>query len=249
MYRPLSPNEYAIVSKAIYEERRLAGGLADSMFMAYTARALALDEPEFVIFQESEVERKARLEEKQRENVIEFKNGTELAPLEFLKKLDALSEGDKPSTEPKNRYEWFFGDEGKLDARFKRLRVKFFNSPKYRKLMLQRYVECGILTELQVDDVELVGRVIGEFHRQYPGSRQGLISYFEILFGDASGFSYEMAMEREHFFKDPDFRAQLLKKLNLPEDMPNEEVHTHLKRRALQSGTVTEEQAHAWKIN
>lgn len=48
-YRPLSQNEYVIVSKTIYEERGLSGGLAESMFMAYTGRALALDEPFFKI--------------------------------------------------------------------------------------------------------------------------------------------------------------------------------------------------------
>lgn len=247
MYRPLSQSEYAIVSGVIYQERGLTGGLAESMFMAYKARAMALDEPEFVIFQESEVERKARLEKKQREKVVELKTGAELAPLEFLKKLDALGKHDKPSTEPINRYEWFYGDENKLNARFKRLRVKFFNSTKYRKLMLQRYIDYGFLTDLQIDDFELIGKVIGEFHRKYPGTRQGVISYYEILFGDASGFSYEMAMERESFFNDPAFRVGLLTKLDLPDDLLIDEVRTRLKHRALEAGTVTMEQVQAWE--
>lgn len=247
MYRPLDNNEYSIVSRTIYEERGLTGGLAESMFMAYKARAMALDEPEFVIFQGSEVERKARLEEKKREKIVELKTGAELAPLEFLKKLDSLSKHDKPSTEPKNRYEWFFGDETKLDARFKRLRVKFFNSQKYRKHMLQQYLDYGILTEFQINDFPLIGQIIGDFHRKYPGTRQGLISYYETLFGDASGFSYKMAMERERFFNDPVFRVELLKKLNLPEDMPTDEVRTHLRSCALESGTVTVEQIEKWQ--
>jgi hypothetical protein len=86
MYRPLSNNEYAVVSKTIYEERGLSGGLAESMFMAYTGRALALDAPEFEIFQESEIERKTRLAEKQSEKVIELNTGAELRPMEFLNK-------------------------------------------------------------------------------------------------------------------------------------------------------------------
>ncbi len=247
MYRPLSQNEHVIVSRVIYQERGLSGGLAESMFMAYKAKAMALDEPEFVIFQESEVERKARLEEKQREKVVELTTGTELAPLEFLRKLDELGKHDKPHTEPINRYEWFYGDEGKLNSRFKRLRVKFFNSSKYRKFMLQRYIDYGFLTDIQIDDFDLIGKVIGEFHRKYPGTRQGVISYYEILFGDTSGFSYEMAMEREGFFSDPAFKVELLTKLDLPKDLPIDEVRTRLKHRALESGSVTIEQVQVWE--
>jgi hypothetical protein len=249
MYRELTPNEYAIVSKTVYDERGLDGGLAESMFMAYKARAMALDDPEFVIFQESEVERRARLEEKQREKVVELQTGIELAPMEFLRKLEALSKNDKPSAEPKNRYEWFFGDADKLDARLKRLRVKFFNSSKYRKHMLQRYIDDGILSESQVDDFQLVGQVIGEFHRKYPGTRQGIISYYERLFGDASGFCYAMAMEREQFYSDAAFRSKLLKKLHLPDDLTIDEIRSNLKDHALESGTVTIEQIRAWEIN
>lgn len=247
MYRPLSQNEHVIVRRVIYQERGLSGGLAESMFMAYKAKAMALDEPEFDIFQESEVERKARLEEKQREKVVELTTGSELAPLEFLRKLDELGKHDKANTEPINRYEWFYGDEGKLNSRFKRLRVKFFNSSKYRKFMLQRYIDYGFLTDIQIDDFDLIGKVIGEFHRKYPGTRQGVISYYEILFGDTSGFSYEMAMERERFFNDPDFKMELLTKLDLPKDLPIDEVRTCLKHRALESGTVTIEKVQAWE--
>ena len=247
-YRPLNPNEYAIVSKTIYDERGLAGGLAESMFMAYKARAMALDEPEFVIFQESEEERKIRLAEKQREKVVELQTGVELAPMEFLRKLEALSKHEKPSTEPKNRYEWFFGDENKLDSRFKRLRLKFFNSPRYRKHMLQRYIEDGVLNELQIDDFQLIGQLIGEFHQKYPGTRQGIISYYERLFGDASGFSYDMVMERNNFFNDPAFRVRLLRRLQLPEDLTIDKIRDHLKNDALESGTITAEQIQAWEL-
>ena len=249
MYRELTPNEYVIVSKTIYEERGLSGGLAESMFMAYTGRALALDEPEFVIFQESEIERKKRLAEKQRAKVVELQTGAELAPMEFLRKLDALSKNDKPSTEPKNPYEWFYGDEAALDIRHKRLRVKFFNSPKYRLQVLRTYLEDGILEESQLADTALVGQIIGEFHRKYPGTRQGIISYYETLFGDPSGFSYRCAMEREAFHNDPVFRAELLKKLRLDEHLSTHEVREALKKSALETGVVTAEQIVQWEVN
>lgn len=247
MYRPLSPNEYSIVSQVIYQERGLTGGLAESMFMAYKGRAMALDEPEFVIFEESEVERKARLAEKQQDKVVELNTRNELEPLEFLRKLEALGKHDKPNMEPKNRYEWFYGDESKLDARFKRLRVKFFNSPRYRKQMLQRYIEDGVLTELQMDDFQLIGQLIGEFHRKYPGTRQGMISQYEILFGDTSGFCYRMVKERDQFHSDPSCRAEFLRKRNLPEDLSIDEIREHLKNKALESGSVTIDQVQAWE--
>lgn len=249
MYRPLSNNEYAIVSKTIYEERGLSGGLAESMFMAYTGRALALDAPEFDIFQESEVERKARLAEKQCEKVIELNAGAELEPMEFLNKLDALSKNDKPSKDPINCFEWFYGDEGALDARHKRLRVKFFNSPKYRKQVLRSYLQDGILEESQLAYADLVGEIIGEFHRKYPGTRQGVISYYETLFGDPSGFSYRCAMERESFHNEPVFRTELLKKLGLDENLSTQEVREALKKSALETGVVTTEQIAQWEVN
>ena len=84
MYRPLNPNEYTIVSHTVYQERGLSDGLADSLFMAYTARAMALDEAEFVIFQESEFERKARLAEKQQAKVVELQTESEVVVEDYL---------------------------------------------------------------------------------------------------------------------------------------------------------------------
>ncbi len=247
MYRPLNQNEYAIVSKTIYDERGLDGGLAESMFMAYKARAMALDEPEYVIFQETEIERKARLAEKQKEKVTELKTGAELAPMDFLRKLEEIFSNKEPSKEPKDRYEWFFGDETKLDSRFKRLRVKFFNSPKYRKQMLQRYIDYGILKETQIDDFHMVGQIIGDFHRKYPGTRQGIISYYERLFGDPAGFCYDMAMERKQFFEDKKIRDQFLKERNLPETFTIEQIRDYLKQSALETGAATLEQINEWE--
>lgn len=247
MYRPLSNNEYAIVSKTIYEERGLSGGLADSMFMAYKARAMALDEPEFVIFQESEVERKTRLVEKQNEKVVELQTGAELGPVEFLKKLDAIVTNDKPSKEPKNKYEWFFGDETKLDSRFKRLRVKFFNSQSYRRHILQRYIDDGFLSESHIHDLELVGRVLREFHHKYPGTRQGIISYYEILFGDPAGFSYEQVKEREAFHSDASARKDILQKLNIQADLSDKEIREYLRKSAIQTGALSAEQIDRWE--
>lgn len=248
-YRPLNPNEHAIVSRTIYDERGLSGGLAESMFMAYKARAMALDEPEFVIFQESEEERKIRLAEKQREKIVELQTGAELAPMEFLRKLEALSKYDKPRTEPKNCYEWFYGDESLLDSRRKRLRMKYFNSEKYRRIVLSKYIEYGFLNDEQLKNPNLIEPIIKRFHELYPATRQGIISYYERLFGDVSGFSYDMVMERNNFFNDPTFRVQLLTKLQLPDDLTMDEIRTHLKNNALESGTVTAEQIQYWEIH
>jgi hypothetical protein len=247
MYRPLNQNEYAIVSKTIYQERGLEGGLADSMFMAYKARAMALDEPEFVIFQETEVERKARIAEKQREKVTELKTGSELAPMDFLRKLEAITSNDRPRTDPENAFEWFYGDETVLDARYKRLRVKYFNSENYRKVVLQQYLDRGVLREIQLQDTELIRQIIGEFHRKYPGTRQGIISYYEILFGDPSEFSYDRANEREKFFNDPHFRVELLKKLRVDANISNHDLREHLKKSALDTGAATVEQIKNWE--
>lgn len=247
MYRELTPNEYAIVSKTVYDERGLDGGLAESMFMAYKARAMALDEPEFVIFQESEVERRARLAEKQREKVVELRTGSELTLTELANKFENLRKHEKPSTEPKNSYEWFYGDESKLDSRFKRLRVMFFNSPRYRKHMLQRYIDDGVLTERQTDDLQLVGQLIGEFYKKYPGTRQGIISKYEIYFGDTSGFCYRMAKERDQFHNDPLCRAEFLRKRNLPITLSINEIREYLKKQALESGSVSIDQVQAWE--
>ncbi len=247
MYRPLDNNEHIVVSRVIYEERGLTGGLAESVFMAYKARAMALDEPEFSIFQESEVERKARLAEKQRETIAALNSDADISPIEFLHKLEALTKYDQPHKEPKNCFAWFYGDESMLDIRHKRLKVKFFNSPKYRKQVLRRYLEDGIIQESQLGDTNLIGELIGQFHRKYPGTRQGIISYFEIIFGDPSGFCYSTAMEREAFYRDPVFRENLLIKLNLSDSLENAEIREELKQAALESGVLTVEQIAQWE--
>jgi hypothetical protein len=249
MYRPLNNNEHIVVSRVIYEERGLTGGLAESMFMAYKARAMALDEAEFTIFQESELERKARLAEKQRETMAALNSDADFSPMEFLHKLEALTKNDQLHKEPKNCFVWFYGDESLLDIRHKRLKVKFFNSPKYRKQVLRHYLENGIIQESQLVDINLIGELIGQYHGKYPGTRQGIISYFEILFGDPSGFCYSTAMEREAFFRDAVFRENLLKKLNLSHYLENTEIREKLKRAAIESGMVTVEQISQWEIN
>lgn len=245
-YRPLNHNEHVIVSRTIYEERGLAGGLAESMFMAYKARAMALDAAEFEIFQESEIERKARVAVEQSKN--NFNASAELGPMEFLRKLDDLSKNDKSRTGPKNCHEWFYGDESLLDTQHKRLRVKFYNSDRYRKQVLRSYLEGGIIQEEQLGNTETLGMLIGEFHRQYPGTRQGIISSYEIFFGDASEFSYDMVMKREAFHADHTVREQFLKLRGLPEDWSIGEIKIYLKEDALKTGSATLEQINQWDI-
>ena len=70
--------------------------------------------------------------------------------------------------------------------------------------------------------------LIGEFHRKYPGTRQGIISYFEILFGDPSGFNYSTVMERESFYRDPAFNTALLNRLHIQVGMPLNEIRNTL---------------------
>lgn len=248
MYRPLNNNEYIVVSRVIYEERGLTGGLAESMFMAYKARAMALDEAEFTIFQESEIERKFRLAEKQRETLVTSNADLDIAPMDFLQRLESFTRNEQPQREPKNCFVWFYGDESLLDIRHKRLKVKFFNSPKYRKQVLRRYLDDGIIRESQLSDTNLIGELIGQFHHKYPGTRQGIISYFEILFGDPSGFCYSTAMEREAFYRDPEFRAELLSRLHLRIDLPLDEIREHLKKSALETGAATIEQIAQWEV-
>lgn len=250
MYRPLNQNEHVIVSRTIYEERGLTGGLAESMFLAYKARAMALDTAEFDVFKESENERKERAiaTQRERQNVTTLQTGNELSPTEFLKKLDDISKDDKPSAEPKNCYEWFYGDETLLDNQHKRLRVKFFNSDRYRKQVLRRYLEDGILLETQLGDTESIGVILGEFHRKYPGTRQGIISYYEKFFGDASGFSYDMVLEREAFFNDPAYRAEFLTVRNLPKEWDIEAIKVYLKQSALETEALTVEQIERWDV-
>lgn len=251
MYRPLSQNEHVIVSRTIYEERGLTGGLAESMFLAYKARAMALDTPEFDVFKGSEIERKELAIEKRREmqNVTTLQTGNEISPIEFLKKLDSLSRDDKPSAEPKNCYEWFYGDETLLDNQHKRLCVKFYNSDRYRKQVLRRYLEDGILLESQLSDTESIGVILGEFHRKYPGTRQGIISCYEKFFGDASGFSYDMVLEREAFFNDPEYRAEFLVVRNLPKEWDIEAIKVYLKKSALDTEVLTFTQIEQWETD
>jgi hypothetical protein len=171
-----------------------------------------------------------------------------LAPMEFLRKLEALSVPDqKKARAHTNTYEWFFGDESLLDAQHKRLRVLFFNSARYRKQVLRRYLEDGIIED--VGDVAVIKHTLQEFYQKYPGTRQGIISSYEIFFGDPSGFGYSTAKQRDAFHRDPIFRAELIKSLNLLEGISISEIRESLRSSALETGAVTTEQIALWEAN
>lgn len=223
MYRPLSNNELIAVSKRIYEDRGLSGGLAESMFMAYTAKALHEDTAEYDVFVESEKERLGALSKNVAANF-----SVKEEPLEFLIELNNVCSSDGQHVhEPKNPYELYFGDESVLNPKYKRLRVLFHNSSRYRKQVLTYFTNLGVVAN--INDLNHVEQSLKDFTTKFPGTRQGVISDYEKFFGDATGFSYELAMERELFLSKKDVLLEYLKRNNLPVNWGIENIKIYLK--------------------
>ncbi len=239
MYRPLSHNEHVIVSRTLMQERGFDEGAAASFFMIYKGMAMRDDIPEFEAYQTSE---KSRLETKPFDQTP-FIGLTGQA---LFDKLDELATQNSETTKkPLTISEWFFGDESRLDTKERRLRVLFYNSARYRRQVLNDYIEWGFVTD--TNDIDHIESAVNAFHAKYPGTRQGVISRYEIFFGDPSGFSYSTAMEREAFLTRQEVRDDYLRTHGLPADWNLEQIKEYLRERALASGSATEADVAAWE--
>jgi hypothetical protein len=239
-YRPLNHNEQVIVNRVLLDERGLSEGAAASFFMIYKGMALREDIAEFEFFLESEKIRRAA-------TPIDTSMFEGLEGASFLNRLDDAfaSENSQPSSEPKNFTAWFFGDESLLDAKHKRLRMLFFNSQRYRDQVLRFYVELGVVND--VNDIDDIREKITAFEHKYPGTRQGVISYYEIFFGDPSGFHYTSVQERERFFNDKAYRDTFLQERQLSTELTIDEIKNYLRQKGLETGSLTESDLQKWK--
>lgn len=238
-YRPLNHNEYAIVQRTLYDVRGLNEGFAESLFMAYKAKALHDDVPEFDIFTSSEHERLAS-------KGIDTEKFKGLVGTDFFIALDnAIADSDGKSEKiPKNTFTWLFGDESPLDAKHKRLRVLFFNSARYRKQALRYYVEENIIQD--TDDISHIRNQLESFAKKYPGLRQGVISNYELYFGDPSQFSYEQVKRRKTFLTDQEARNLFLTFYNLPVNWSITDIKDYLRKVGLESGSLSPDQVEQW---
>ncbi len=229
-YRPLTHNEYMIVKRTLYDVRGLNEGFAESLFMAYKAKALHDDVPEFDIFTISERE---RLESKG----IDASKLKDLEGKDFFDALnDAVSEREHSEKIPDNTFTWLFGDESLLDSKHKRLRVLFFNSARYRQQVLHYYTEENIITDS--NDMEHIRNQLEKFAKTYSGKRQGVISNYELYFGDASQFSYEQVKRRTEFLTSNEARHTFLKYYNLPMHWSLPEIKDYLHSAAIESNSI-----------
>lgn len=240
MYRSLSSNERIVICRVLSQERGLTEDTANSLLMAYDARAMHVDLPAFQIFQESELERKAANAQKK----PSYGNW-----VDFVKNEIEQSATEKANVHrPANTYERFWGDESLFDATNKRLRVMFFNSARYRLQVLYSYVESGLLLEEDFDNLDTVRQKLHDHYKKYPGTRQGFISDYEIYFGDSSEFSYRLATMRNEFFSNVSARNDYLAHRGLPLDIGMTEIKEHMKKSALSSGMITQDQVARWEL-
>lgn len=62
--------------------------------------------------------------------------------------------------EPPSLHAWFFGDETALSNDHRQLRIKFFNAKRYRKNVLELYINKELLTEDQLDDFAAIEQAL-----------------------------------------------------------------------------------------
>lgn len=141
-YRPLNHNEYAIVQRTLYDVRGLNEGFAESLFMAYKAKALHDDVPE--------------------------------------------------------------------------------------------------------NDISHIRNQLESFAKKYPGLRQGVISNYELYFGDPSQFSYEQVKRRKTFLTNQEARNLFLTFYNLPINWSITDIKDFLRKVGIESGSLSPAQVEQW---
>lgn len=227
-----------IVKRTLYVVRGLNEGFAESLFMAYKAKALHDDVSEFDIFTISERE---RLESKG----IDASKLKDLEGKAFFDALnDAVSEHEHPEKIPESTFTWLFGDESLLDSKHKRLRVLFFNSARYRRQKLHYYTQKNIITDS--NDMDHIRNQLEKFAKTYPGKRHGTISNYELYFGDPSQFSYEQMKRRTEFLTSDEARLTYLKYYNLPTHWSLADIKDYQRKRAIDSDSLNLNQIEKW---
>ena len=239
-YRPFSHNEKILVKRKMQSTRGTSGSVADHMIEIYERAAALEDASAFDVFLRCEKEYQKEQSENQ---PLDFSDLKHEDP-NFLKKL---AEKLEPHQVPKSRStaDWLFGDTKLLDADSRRLRTLFFNSKRYRKIVLDFYIHEGFLSES--DDFDTIEQVLRDFETQYPATRMGLISLYEIYFGDPSPFSYSLAKKRRALFNDPDEKRRILEFYHLPLNWEIEDLKSYLLTTALESGSLKQSDLDAWE--
>jgi hypothetical protein len=235
-YRPLSHNERILVKLSYQETSSTPDEICEHLIYVLEKVAEFKDLPAFEVHLEKEKRKK--------QNPPEPFPAIDTDDPDYLKKLaDAFAPYQIKN--PINNSDWLFGDPSKLSHELLRLTTLFFNSKRYRRSQLDFYIQEGFLTES--DDFETIERVLKEFDRKHPGTRNGLISSYEIYFGDPSQFSYQLAKSRMAFLHNPDVRKQFLLNSTLPLDSDLDQIKSYLLEKALSSGHLKQSDVDAWE--
>lgn len=235
-YRPLSHNERILVKLSYQETSSTPDEICEHLIYVLEKVAEFKDLPAFEVHLEKERSKK--------QHPSEPLPNIDPDDPDYLKKLADAFEPYQIKN-PINNSDWLFGDPSELSPELLRLRTLFFNSKRYRRSQLDFYIQEGFLTE--ADDFETIERVLKEFDRKYPGTRNGLISSYEIYFGDPSQFSYQLAKKRIAFFNDPDVRQKLIVNSGLPPDSNLDQIKSYLLEKALSSGRLKQSDVDAWE--
>lgn len=235
-FRPLSHNERILVKRDMQTDSATSDEICEHLIYVFEKVAAFKDISAYELYLEKE--------KKKKENPsVPFPTIDPNDP-NFMKKL---AEVIKPYQiqNPTKTSQWLFGDTSNLHAEDLRLRTLFFNSKRYRRTVLDFYIQEGFLTES--DDVETIERVMRDFEKKYPGTRTGLISLYEIYFGDPSQFSYQNAKTRMTLFNDPQERQRVLEFYKLPWDWEIDQIKSYFLERGLESGSLQQSDLDTWE--
>ncbi|MBK8187454.1 MAG: hypothetical protein IPK77_09580 [Cellvibrio sp.] len=185
-------------------------------------------------------------EKKKKENPVEPIPKLDRNDPHYLKKLgEFLSQNS--SSESDSTVDRLFGDASDLTPESMRLRTLFFNSRNYRKTRLKLYLTEGFLTDKDLDNFELIESVLRDFRKKYPGTRMGIISLYEVYFGDPSQFAYHNVKNRKAFFADPKERQRILAFYQLPIDWDLKQIKAYFRKTGLESGSLAQSDLDAWE--
>ncbi len=237
-YRPYTPEERRqVVNHYSIPNSQHISGLSAGEFAAHAIdfHARQNDMPAFDYFLEAQADLQKRkaardaLPQAANDQYQDFMTG-------FIDVCDqTVASREQEGAVELSEYELFFGDIDRLNAKQKRLRTLFFNSPRYRRSRFQYAIERGNLVEAAIDDIALLKKHLEHYHDEYfdPTPRKGewvtLEMQYDRYFGPRELLPKYLRWSRDEFFKPGSAtRSMALEDWGLPKDATDEEARRGL---------------------
>lgn len=128
-------------------------------------------------------------------------------------------------------YELYFGDETVLSPKQRKIRMKFLNSSRYRRVRFQWKIDEGDIKD--IDDLAEIAAYLKHYEAEYCGNGENDTGWKvrddeAVYFGDRAVLSGMDKLSRDEFFKKPKIRAMVLSRYDLTDNTTDEQFREYL---------------------